>query len=190
MKEMSKIFEIVIFTAGGGEYAEAVLKALGECSKYVDHILSWDHVTIISSSKEPAVITFADNDMLDMSDGRGSQTNSISKQSRLSKLSASGVFENNVVSEGISYVKDLSKLGRDLSKLLIVDNLPQNYANHPENGICISDWTGEDQDDKAFVELANFLKSVAQASSSSNADLRATLSEYFDKYRSQLQYIS
>ena len=38
------------------------------------------------------------------------------------------------------YVKDLSKLGRDLSKIIIVDNLPENYALQLNNGICIREY--------------------------------------------------
>jgi len=37
-------------------------------------------------------------------------------------------------------VKDLSKLGRDLSKMIIVDNLPENYALQLNNGICIREY--------------------------------------------------
>ena len=35
------------------------------------------------------------------------------------------------------FVKDLSKLGRDLNRTIIVDNMKQNYKNHPNNGIKI-----------------------------------------------------
>lgn len=81
--------------------------------------------------------------MLDMSEGGHSYMHSNSKHDRFSKLSNFSGFEKSVMAEGISYVKDLSKLGRDLSKVIIVDNLPQNYAQHPENGICVQDWTGD-----------------------------------------------
>jgi CTD small phosphatase-like protein 2 len=46
----------------------------------------------------------------------------------------------------VSYFKDLSKLGRDLSKTIIVDNLAENYSLQSQNGIQIKEWKG-DQDD-------------------------------------------
>lgn len=38
------------------------------------------------------------------------------------------------------YVKDLSRIGRDLSKTLIVDNIAENYQIQPNNGIFIKTW--------------------------------------------------
>ena len=58
-------------------------------------------------------------------------------------------------------VKDLSKLGRDLSKIIIVDNMPQNFKLQKENGILISSFWGEDTNDKSLFYLGKILVSVA-----------------------------
>ena len=39
-----------------------------------------------------------------------------------------------------SYIKDLSKLGREMKDCIIIDNLPKSYANQPENGLPILSW--------------------------------------------------
>ncbi len=54
------------------------------------------------------------------------------------------------------YLKDLNKLGRDLSKTLIVDNNPENFLLQPENGIYIKSWYN-DTEDKALKELGSLL---------------------------------
>ena len=38
------------------------------------------------------------------------------------------------------YVKDLSRLGRDLSKTIIVDNIAENYELQINNGVNILSW--------------------------------------------------
>lgn len=38
------------------------------------------------------------------------------------------------------YVKDLSRIGRDLNRTIIVDNLAENFQLQPENGIFIKSW--------------------------------------------------
>lgn len=35
------------------------------------------------------------------------------------------------------YVKDLSRLGRDLRKTVILDNSPASYIFHPENAVSV-----------------------------------------------------
>ena len=45
---MSRHFEIVVFTAGGQEYADAVIDSLAECRNCISHRLYWDHVTIVN----------------------------------------------------------------------------------------------------------------------------------------------
>lgn len=49
---------------------------------------------------------------------------------------------------GITLVKDLSWLGRDLNKILIIDNIPENFKLQKENGLHIKTWTGDINDEE------------------------------------------
>ena len=59
------------------------------------------------------------------------------------------------------FVKDLSKLGRNLKRTIIVDNMKQNYKNQPNNGITIRPFWGKDVDDSALVDLLEILQKIA-----------------------------
>ena len=72
------------------------------------------------------------------------------------------------------FVKDLSRLGRDLSRTIIVDNMEQNYKLQPENGITIRPFWGKDANDMALVDLLGILKEIAK----NKMDVRAGIS-YF-----------
>ena len=50
-----------------------------------------------------------------------------------------------------NYVKDLTKLGRNLKDIIIVDNSPLSYSFHPNNGLPILSWF----DDYNDFELEN-----------------------------------
>ena len=56
-------------------------------------------------------------------------------------------------------VKDLSLLGRDLSKTIIVDNLDGNFRLQPNNGLPIITWKG-DINDYSLKYLATILKNI------------------------------
>ena len=60
---------------------------------------------------------------------------------------------------GCSVYKDLSKLGRDLSKVIIIDNLKENFKMQPNNGIFIKTWTN-DINDVQFKDLLKLLKDI------------------------------
>lgn len=104
LKEMSKYYELVIFTAGLQDYADFILDKL-DTKGWLSHRLYRRHC----------------------------------------------YFQNNV------YQKDLSRLGRELSKTMIVDNNAENFQLQPDNGIYIKSWY-DDPDDKALLELAPILK--------------------------------
>ena len=59
-------------------------------------------------------------------------------------------------------VKDLSRLGRDLAKTVIVEDEPARFCRQPKNGIHIEPWCGNPQD-TALYELVHFLDLVKHA---------------------------
>ncbi len=63
-----------------------------------------------------------------------------------------------------TFVKDLTKLGRDLSKIIILDNRPQSYSLQKENGIYIKSFLGDDKNDNALIDLIPILKKIASNS--------------------------
>jgi CTD small phosphatase-like protein 2 len=56
-----------------------------------------------------------------------------------------------------TWIKDLSLLGRDLSKVIMIDDLQKNFQKQPDNGIQIKAFTG-DGEDTALLELCPVLK--------------------------------
>ena len=57
--------------------------------------------------------------------------------------------------------KDLNLLGRDLKKLIIVDNLEENFALQKDNGIKISPYYGCEKDEE-LMKLNHELKLIVK----------------------------
>ena len=58
-------------------------------------------------------------------------------------------------------VKDLSKLGRDLTKIIIIDNIEENYIFQPNNGLNIIDFEGDENDNELQFLLQDLLEIVS-----------------------------
>ena len=54
----------------------------------------------------------------------------------------------------------MSRIGREQSKMIIVDNVAENFQLQPDNGIFIKTWI-DDPLDNALEELAPLLKEIA-----------------------------
>ena len=107
LNEMSKYFELVIFTAAAEDYADIVLNELDK-NKVINYKLYRKHTEQIN-----------------------------------------GVF-----------IKDLGKLGRDLSKTLIVDNNKDNFSLQPENGLHICSFIGDQNDDELYSLSGDLMKII------------------------------
>ena len=57
-------------------------------------------------------------------------------------------------------IKDLSKLGRDISKVIIVDNIEENFSLQPDNGLNICDFEGDENDNELNFLLYDLLDIV------------------------------
>ena len=67
------------------------------------------------------------------------------------------LYRQHALPYGANYIKDLSRIGRSLNKIIIVDNLAENFQLQPENGIMIKSWI-DDITDTALFELIPILK--------------------------------
>ena len=76
------------------------------------------------------------------------------------------------------FVKDLNRIGRKIDKMIIVDNLPQNYKLQKKNGINIKSYWEEDYNDVALGELAQILINIIQ----NGEDVRNGI----EKYRNEI----
>ena len=107
--EMSKLFEIVIFTAAMKDYADSILDVLDPEKKYIKFRLYRSHTSI----------------------------------------------------SGMNFVKDLNKLGRDLNKVVIIDNLADNFKLQQNNGIQCGTWI-EDMKDTQLMDIEGILKEIVK----------------------------
>ncbi|TNV87572.1 hypothetical protein FGO68_gene2693 [Halteria grandinella] len=106
LREMSKYYEIVIFTAAMQDYADWVLDQLD-----VEQCISYR------------------------------------------------LYRQHAIPAGQFFIKDLSRIGRELSHTLIVDNVAENFQLQPDNGVFIRTWI-DDPNDNALDELAPLLKEI------------------------------
>ena len=72
------------------------------------------------------------------------------------------LYREHTVIIGEDFVKDISRLGRDLSKVIIIDNMPQCFRLQKENGIFIRPFYGRDVNDYALIELIPMLIKIAE----------------------------
>ena len=128
---MSLYFEIIIFTAAAKDYADFILDIIETRAKLFIK-------SKLKSEEEKTKI-----------------------QENYKPLISHRLYRHNCHLDDGVYVKDLSLLGRDLNKTIIVDNIKDNFERQPDNGIEILTWIGE-ENDRELQKLGVFLKSLSK----------------------------
>ena len=94
------------------------------------------------------------------------------------------LYREHATKIGNKYIKDLSKIGRDISKTLIVDNNPHSFKFQHENGILISSYFGEKNNDKALVELQKLLIKIYKE----KGDVRESLEKHKEEIIQKISF--
>ncbi|XP_026152004.1 uncharacterized protein LOC113123874 isoform X1 [Mastacembelus armatus] len=71
------------------------------------------------------------------------------------------LFRESCVFHKGNYVKDLSRLGRDLKKVIIIDNSPASYIFHPDNAVPVASWF-DDMSDTELLDLIPFFERLSK----------------------------
>ena len=67
------------------------------------------------------------------------------------------LYRQHCQQRGYSLVKDIGKIGRPLDRTIIIDNVAENFALQPNNGIFIKTWYN-DMDDDFLLDLVPLLR--------------------------------
>ena len=88
-------------------------------------------------------------------------------------------FREHSVISGNDFVKDISRIGRDMKKIIIIDNMEQNFRLNKKNGIKIKAFYG-DQNDKVLYELSKILVLIVKQGYD---DLTVALQQYANEIK-------
>ncbi|XP_065185300.1 carboxy-terminal domain RNA polymerase II polypeptide A small phosphatase 1-like [Sycon ciliatum] len=81
-------------------------------------------------------------------------------------LDRTGCFRHRLFREACvyykgNYVKDLSRMGREVCNTIIIDNSPASYIFHPDNAVPVGSWF-DDPTDTELLELIPFFEGLTQ----------------------------
>lgn len=91
-------------------------------------------------------------------------------------------YRQHTIPTGSVFIKDLSRFGRDLSKVIIVDNVAENFRYQTGNGLFMKSWF-DDMNDTCLKATGHLLREIALSKTS---DVRVSLQNYRDQILRQM----
>ena len=85
------------------------------------------------------------------------------------------LYRHHATLNGVEYVKDLNKIGRDLKKTIIIDNLPQAFKLQKYNGICIKAFYGDTISDRNTLKVLSEILERIRYDADETQDIRYSL---------------
>ena len=140
MERVSKLFEIIVFTASQKVYADKLLSII-DPQRVTRRLI--DPCVVARPALAALPPTLPHGPLADEGCASLSQ-----------KWIKHRVFRDSCTLVEGNYLKDLTVLGRDLAKTAIVDNSPQAFGFQLDNGIPIESWF----EDPADTELLKLLE--------------------------------
>ena len=92
-------------------------------------------------------------------------------------------YRQHTVLIGNYFKKDISRIGRPMDKIIIVDDVPQNIISQKENEINIKPFWGDNFSDCILKELSNILIKIAN---DGEEDVRISIEKYKDEIISKV----
>ena len=111
--------------------------------------------------------------------------NSIEKKGN-NKYFDGRLYREHNIQIGQKFYKDLSKIGRCLSRSIIVDNFNHSFKFQRYNGILISSFYGDNGDDKALIELQKILIKIYNE----KCDVRKSINKYKEEIFRKVSYLN
>ena len=91
-------------------------------------------------------------------------------------------FREHSIICGNDFVKDISRIGRDMKKIIIIDNMEENFRLNKKNGIKIAPYYGDDSDN-VLNELKKILIMIFRKG---YEDLTIALSDYSNEIKKKI----
>ena len=85
------------------------------------------------------------------------------------------LYKQHTKFNGKYYIKDLSKLGRDIRRILIIDNISQNFKLQKNNGICIKPFYGDVVSDRNTLKFLSIILEKIRYDADESNDIRDSL---------------
>lgn len=145
LEKVSQWYNLVIFTASVQAYADPMIDWLEKDRKYFCQRFYRQHCTLHTSAKTSPSSTPSS------SSSSSATTNPNNLLGSLTPASSQP--------DSYGYIKDLTRVEPDLSKVLLIDNSPVSYLNQATNAIGIEGWIN-DPSDNCLLTLIPLLSAL------------------------------